>query len=69
MPTLQLFDDGPFRCLQGASRREEGLLAQLRGSRSLLSEKGPKDGLYVPTLWGGGGLGAHPEGMPQVGEP
>jgi hypothetical protein len=23
----------------------------------------------VPTLWGEGGLGAGPEGVPQVGEP
>jgi hypothetical protein len=29
-------------------------------------EKGLRGGLYVPMLWGrgGGGLGAHPEGMP-----
>jgi hypothetical protein len=32
-------------------------------------EKGPKSGLYVPTSWRGGGLGARPEGMPRVGEP
>jgi hypothetical protein len=33
-------------------------------------EKGPRDGLYVPTLWGGGGgLGACPEGVSRVGEP
>jgi hypothetical protein len=31
---------------------------------------GPRGGLYVSMLWGGGrGLGAHPEGVPQVGEP
>jgi hypothetical protein len=31
--------------------------------------KGSRDGLYVPTLWGGGGgLGARPEGVPRVGE-
>jgi hypothetical protein len=29
--TLRLYGDGPFRYLQGASRREEVLLAQLRG--------------------------------------
>jgi hypothetical protein len=34
--TLQVYSDGPFRHLQGASRREEVLLAQLRGSHSLL---------------------------------
>ena len=34
--TLQVYGDGPFRPLQGASRREEVLLAQLRGGRSLL---------------------------------
>jgi hypothetical protein len=55
--TLQVYGDGPFRRVQGASRREEVLLAQLRGGRSLLleenSEKGPRDGLYVSTLWGG----------------
>jgi hypothetical protein len=34
--TLRVYDDGPFRPLQGASRREEVLLAQLRGGRSLL---------------------------------
>jgi hypothetical protein len=32
-------------------------------------EKGPRDRLYVPTLCGERGLGAHPEGMPRVGEP
>jgi hypothetical protein len=33
-------------------------------------EKGPRDGLYLPMLWGGGsGLGARPEGVPRVGEP
>jgi hypothetical protein len=34
--TLQVYGDGPFRPLQGASRREEVLLTQLRGGRSLL---------------------------------
>jgi hypothetical protein len=34
--TLRVYCDGPFRPLQGASRREEVLLAQLRGGRSLL---------------------------------
>jgi hypothetical protein len=34
--TLQVYGDSPFRHLQGASRREEVLLAQLRCSRSLL---------------------------------
>jgi hypothetical protein len=34
--TLQVYVDGPFRHLQGASRREEVLLAQFRGGRSLL---------------------------------
>jgi hypothetical protein len=34
--TLLVYGDGPFRPLQGASRREEVLLAQLRGGRSLL---------------------------------
>jgi ribonuclease HI len=34
--TLQVYGDGPFRTLQGASRREEVLLAQLRGGCSLL---------------------------------
>jgi hypothetical protein len=34
--TLQVYGDGPFRHLQGASRREEVLIAQLRGGRSLL---------------------------------
>jgi hypothetical protein len=34
--TLRVYGDGPFRPLQGASRREEVLLAQLRGGRSLL---------------------------------
>jgi hypothetical protein len=32
----QVYSDGPFKHLQGASRREEVLLAQLRGGRSLL---------------------------------
>jgi hypothetical protein len=34
--TSQVNDDGPFKRLQGASRREEVLLAQLRGGHSLL---------------------------------
>jgi hypothetical protein len=34
--TLRVYGDGPFRPLQGALRREEVLLAQLRGGRSLL---------------------------------
>jgi hypothetical protein len=34
--TLRVYGDGPFRPLQEASRREEVLLAQLRGGRSLL---------------------------------
>jgi hypothetical protein len=34
--TLGVYSDGPFRPLQGASRREEVLLAQVRGGRSLL---------------------------------
>jgi hypothetical protein len=34
--TLRVYGDGPFRPLQGASRREGVLLAQLRGGRSLL---------------------------------
>jgi hypothetical protein len=34
--TLRVYGDGPFRPLQGPSRREEVLLAQLRGGRSLL---------------------------------
>jgi hypothetical protein len=34
--TLRVYGDGPFRPLQGASRREEVLLAQLRGGCSLL---------------------------------
>jgi hypothetical protein len=35
-PTVQVYGDGPFRPFQDASRREEVLLAQLRGGRSLL---------------------------------
>jgi hypothetical protein len=34
--TFRMYGVGPFRLLQGASRREEVLLAQLRGGRSLL---------------------------------
>jgi hypothetical protein len=34
--TSRVYGDGPFRRLQGASRREEVLLAQLRGCCSLL---------------------------------
>jgi hypothetical protein len=34
--TLKVYGDGPFRHLQGASRREEVLLAQLSGGRSVL---------------------------------
>jgi hypothetical protein len=33
---LRVYGDSPFRILQGTSRREEVLLAQLRGGRSLL---------------------------------
>jgi hypothetical protein len=43
--TLQVYDDGPFRHIQGASRREEVLLAQLSGGRSLIlgeTRKGSK---------------------------
>jgi hypothetical protein len=36
--TLQVYRDGPFRRLQGASRREKVLLAQLKGN----PEKGSK---------------------------
>jgi hypothetical protein len=32
---LRVYGDGPFRPLQGASRREEVMLAQLRGGHSL----------------------------------
>jgi hypothetical protein len=34
--TLRVYGDGPFRPFQGASRREEVLLAKFRGGRSLL---------------------------------
>jgi hypothetical protein len=34
--TSQVYSDGPFWHLQGALRREEVLLAQLRGGRSVL---------------------------------
>jgi hypothetical protein len=34
--TLQMYGDGPFRCLQDVLKRAEVLLAQLRGGRSLL---------------------------------
>jgi hypothetical protein len=34
--TLRVYGDGPFRPLQGASKMEEVLLAQLRGGHSLL---------------------------------
>jgi hypothetical protein len=34
--SLRVYGDGPFWPLQGASRREEVLLAQLRGGRSIL---------------------------------
>jgi hypothetical protein len=37
--TLQVYGDGPFKHLQGASRREEVLLTQLRGGRSVLLEE------------------------------
>jgi hypothetical protein len=61
-----VYRDGPFRRLQGASRREEVLLAQLMGMVAPYywekPEKGPRDGLYVPTL-SGGGLGARPDGV------
>jgi hypothetical protein len=40
--TLRVYDDGPFRLLQGASRREEVLLVQLRSGRSLLLGKTQK---------------------------
>jgi hypothetical protein len=34
--TLRVYGDGSFRYLQGASRREKVLFAQIRGGRSLL---------------------------------
>jgi hypothetical protein len=34
--TLRVYDDGPFRPLQGASRREEVWLTKLKGGRFLL---------------------------------
>jgi hypothetical protein len=34
--TLQVYNDGPFRLLQGSSKKEEVLLSQFRGRRSLL---------------------------------
>jgi hypothetical protein len=34
--TSRVYGDGPFMCLQGASRREEVLFAQIRGGRFLL---------------------------------
>jgi hypothetical protein len=34
--SFKMYGDGPFRCLHGASRRGKVLLAQLRGSHSLL---------------------------------
>jgi hypothetical protein len=58
--TSRVYGDGPFRCLQGASRRK-WLLPTTGGN----PEKCPRGGLYVPRLLGGGGgLGARPEGMP-----
>jgi ribonuclease HI len=39
--TLRVYGDRPFRALQGASRREEVLLAQLRGGGSLLGPELP----------------------------
>jgi hypothetical protein len=36
---MQVYGDSPFRHLHGASRREEVLLAQLRGGRSLSLRK------------------------------
>jgi hypothetical protein len=46
---------GPYRVLQEGRKK---------------MEKGPRGGLYVLTLWGGGGgIGAHPEGVPRDGEP
>jgi hypothetical protein len=65
---LQVYGDGPFRRLQGASRRKEvlGVVAPYYLGKP---EKGPTDGLYVATLWGRGGLRARPEGVPGVGKP
>jgi hypothetical protein len=40
--TLQVYGNGPFRHLLGASRREEVLLAQFRGGHSLLLEETQK---------------------------
>jgi hypothetical protein len=52
--TLQVYGDGHFRHLQGASKREEVLLAELRvwslPTTGGNLEKGPRDGLYMPTL-------------------
>jgi ribonuclease HI len=47
--TLRVYGDGPFRPLQGASRREEVLLAQLRGGRPYYLRK-PRKGSKRWTL-------------------
>jgi hypothetical protein len=72
--TLRVYGDGPFRPLQGAARREEVLLALLRGGRSLLLGETRKrvqgvDSTCPCSGGGGGGFKAHPEGVPRVGEP
>jgi hypothetical protein len=61
---------GPFRVLQEGRKSCFPNLGVVAPYYLGNPEKGPRGGLYVPTLWGGGGgLAAHPEGMPQVGEP
>jgi hypothetical protein len=69
--TSRVYGGSPFRHLQGAFGRDEVLLTQLRGGRSLLlRETRKKVGLYLTMLWGGGGgLGASPADVPKIGEP
>jgi hypothetical protein len=61
---------GPFRVLQEGRKSCLPNLGVVAPYYLGKPGKGSKGRLYVPTLWGGGGgFGACPEGVPQVGEP
>jgi hypothetical protein len=70
--TLRVYSDGPFRLLQGASRRVEVLLAQLRGGCSLLLEETWKrvQGVdFMCPRCGEEDLEHVLKGIPRAGEP
>jgi hypothetical protein len=63
--TVMVFS-GPYRVLQEGRK---SCLPNLGDSLPITRGNLERGGLSVPTLLGGAGLGARPEGVPQVGEP